>query len=201
MAKKQKKTAKEAEEPELDYAASADAFFGSHEESDRDGNDDDDLSENDERVGDEEASSSEQSVDEQSAEGESESEEEEEEEPTPTNNDIAPPTSATGEPCSFDLRNLLALNTHQIDTTALYSKRKIAESGEKLTIAPESTGVVVNEDYLLRQATDGCTQLVTALWQLPIQRSDAGPMAVLPSYEEVKIPRALVRTLMATIML
>lgn len=107
--------------------------------------------------------------------------------------------SATGEQCTFDLRNLLAMNSHQVDTSKLYAassgkaaKKKMKEAqAEKLTIVPAMAGGV-DEEYLLEKATDGCTQLIAALWQLPVERSDAGPMATLPSYDESRIPRTLV---------
>ena len=66
-------------------------------------------------------------------------------------------------------------------------------AAEAVTIPTDSSlDVVVDEEYLLRKATDGCTQLISSLWQLPVERSDAGMMVQLPSYEEIKIPRALV---------
>jgi hypothetical protein len=144
----------------------------------------------------EEQDSSEDSEEEEEEdEGSDEEEEDNEQEKRATANklDITPIASATGEQCTFDLRNLLAMNSHQVSTAALYStKTKKPSSDEKLTIAPTGLGVSINEDYILEKATDGCAQLLGALWQMPIERSDAGPMVFLPSWDEIKIPRALV---------
>jgi hypothetical protein len=113
-------------------------------------------------------------------------------------------SSSEAEACTFDLRNLLAMNTHQVDTVALYKqppKMNKALSGDDdddgktITIPGDSMPAVANDDALLRMATDGCRQLIAALWQLPVERSDAGPLVTLPGYEEVRIPRALVRYL------
>jgi hypothetical protein len=53
-------------------------------------------------------------------------------------------------------------------------------------------GFSVQENFLLSKATTGCTQLVHALFQLPTEMSDAGPLVQLPHYDEVVLPRALV---------
>ena len=107
--------------------------------------------------------------------------------------------SGTEEPCTFDLRNLLAMSSYPIDATQLYSNK--IGSGKKTSAAviastkhiilPQST--TVNEEYLLQKSVEGCNQLIAALWQLPVERSDAGPMVMLPTYDESKIPRKLVR--------
>jgi hypothetical protein len=109
-------------------------------------------------------------------------------------------SSSEAEACTFDLRNLLAMNTHQVDTVALYKqppKKSKAlsdgDDGKTITIPGDSMPAVANDDALLQMATDGCRQLIAALWQLPVERSDAGPLVTLPGYEEVRIPRALVR--------
>jgi hypothetical protein len=97
-----------------------------------------------------------------------------------------------GEQCTFDLCNLLAVNSHQVAVSKLYSKAR-KEDAEHITIpSTEALSVLVNEAHLLEKATDGCTQLIHALWQLPTDRSDAGPMVSLPSYSEIKLPRQLV---------
>ena len=103
----------------------------------------------------------------------------------------------TEEPCTFDLRNLLAMRSYPMDSAQLYNKKgsinKSVATGmqTKHVILPQST--VVNEEYLLQKAVEGCNQLITALWQLPVERSDAGPMVILPTYDESKVPRKLVR--------
>jgi len=123
--------------------------------------------------------------------------------------------SFSNENCSFDLRNLLALNSHNIDTRTLYNNKNKGGRDEKLTISPYdnddfatntkkknssvSAGAKacmkycdsINEQYLLQKATDGCTQLLDSLWRLPIKNSDVGPMVTLPTYDEITLPRAL----------
>jgi DNA-directed RNA polymerase subunit delta len=182
-------------QPSDDYAADNSGEM-SHEDEDNDSNDDDD--DDDEAV---EGNPMEEESDSEDAEGmeeeESSDEDEGEEEKRAAANSlqINPVASATGESCTFDLRNLLAMNVHQVSSATLYSasnKAKKTASDENITIAPSGLGVFVNEDYILEKATDGCAQLLGALWQLPMTRSDAGPMAFLPSYDEIKIPRALV---------
>ena len=106
--------------------------------------------------------------------------------------------SASGERCTFDLHNLLAMNAHQIDTSLLYSTPSKKTTDQKLAIPGEQLGVEINEEYLREKASDGCAQLVAALWQLPVERSDAGPMVSLPLFDASKIPRALVSGLDAT---
>ena len=76
---------------------------------------------------------------------------------------------------------------------------KSKSSGEaNVSISLSETGrdgLMVNEDYLLSTATAGCTQIIKALWELPTEQSDAGPLVTLPHYDEVKLPRALVSLL------
>lgn len=91
------------------------------------------------------------------------------------------------EGCSFDLRNLTAVNSHPLQETQLFKKKGKKEEGA-LTIG---TSNALNDEYLLQKATEGATQLIEALWQLPTQRSDAGPLMTLPTYNALEIPRAL----------
>jgi hypothetical protein len=103
---------------------------------------------------------------------------------------------------TLDLRNLIAVNSHQMDYGELHRTTKSTVDGkggknnstadEKLTIDAEH--VRVNEDYLLQKASEGCVQLLTGLWSLDTQKSDAGPMAILPSFFEIPTPRSLVST-------
>ena len=100
--------------------------------------------------------------------------------------------AGTEEPCTFDLRNLFAISSYPIDSTKLYRRNGNQKNAStKHVIIPQST--VVNEEYLLQKSVEGCNQLITALWQLPVERSDAGPMVMLPTYDDSKIPRKLVR--------
>lgn len=140
----------------------------------------------------------EESSEEESAGGDDEdmnddSEEDDEDDNGPVT--IKPVASATGEQCTFDLRNLLALNSHQVETAKLYKKKGRNEGEDGITIPGEKLQVIINEDHLLEKATDGCTQLIHALWQLPTERSDTGPLVVLPSYSETLLPRQLVSCL------
>jgi hypothetical protein len=102
--------------------------------------------------------------------------------------------SATGESCTFDLRNLLAMNSHQINAEKLYNAKISSNRTEvdNATIPWTGGKLFPNEDYLLEKAVDGCSQLVSAIWQLPVERSDAGPLVHLPGYDESRIPRTLV---------
>lgn len=160
---------------------------------------DDDLSEHDE--GDKDSTASSSNAEENDNEDESEDassssveREDDEEEESPSGDqgvNMADPSLSSGEACTFDLRNLVAINSHQVSSASLYksSKKQIEQD---ITIPPENLGVIVDEELLLEKASEGCTQLLGALWKLPIERSDAGPMVTLPGYFEMKIPRALV---------
>jgi hypothetical protein len=106
--------------------------------------------------------------------------------------------SQATETYTFDLRNVLAVGTDQLATSSLYnnniSSRKMnATSDATISIPLTDSGLAVNEEFLLQTATSGCTQLIRALWQLPTEQSDAGPLVTLPSYDEIRLPRALVR--------
>jgi hypothetical protein len=139
-------------------------------------------------MGDDE-SEDEDGSDESGDEDEDESGDEEERKPVLN----APAIMKGGEQYTFDLRNLLAVNSHQIATKSLLSSKKSPNADENLTISLDmGHDLDVNEEFLLVKASEGCTELIQALWQLPTERSDAGPMVNLPSYDEIKLPRALV---------
>lgn len=92
------------------------------------------------------------------------------------------------ENCTLDLRNLLAINSHQVNYRALYQQGKSDDGA--LTI--NTVGFQkANEDHLLEKATEGCSQLLKGLWELETEKTDAGPLAVLPSYFVNKTPREL----------
>ena len=116
------------------------------------------------------------------------------------------------ESCTLDLRNLTAINSHQVNTATLYksqadNKKKgtkgkkkndlmaAAAMGDKLsaTIPPTDTTTIINEDQLLETAREGCQQILRGLWSLETERTDAGPMGLLPQQFEIKTPRELVR--------
>lgn len=111
----------------------------------------------------------------------------------PTN--IVPSSGAT-EQCTFDLGNLLAHNTHQLNPAQVYDRKSNNSKLDKTwysstTIEGDARQLPrVNEDLLLRKAAEGTTQLLRELWKLPIENTDVGPMAKLPSVE-TKLPRAL----------
>jgi hypothetical protein len=100
------------------------------------------------------------------------------------------------EICTFDMHNLVAVNSHQIASNSLYdvssSKKNPSISPDSGITIPLSSALNINEEFLLAKATEGCAQLVQALWMLSTEKSDAGPLASLPLYDEIRIPRALV---------
>lgn len=106
-------------------------------------------------------------------------------------NDIAIAVNKNSEQCIFDLRNMLAVNSDQIPSKSLYSKK--AATNEEIISIPLDKGheLAVDESFLLSRATLGCTQLVDALFRLPTERSDAGPLVQLPHFDEMTLPRAL----------
>lgn len=84
-------------------------------------------------------------------------------------------TQTTAEPCTFDLRNLTAINSHQVDTTQ-----------------------VTSDEYLLQKASEATQQLLKELWALPLDKSDANNTkggheicAILPSQSMISLPRVL----------
>jgi len=115
------------------------------------------------------------------------------------------------ETCTLDLRNLTAINSHQVNTATLYKqqadtkkkgkkkKKKAAEDdllaamGDKVgaTIPPIDLTTIINEDQLLETAREGCQQILKGLWSLDSEKTDAGPMGVLPQQFEIKTPREL----------
>mmetsp|Transcript_15258 Transcript_15258/g.21259 ORF Transcript_15258/g.21259 Transcript_15258/m.21259 type:complete len:469 (+) Transcript_15258:94-1500(+) len=101
------------------------------------------------------------------------------------------PAITSGEGCTFDMKNLIAINSHQVSSASLYKKTKSKNEEESLTIPPDSLGVSINEDLLMEKANEGCTQLLSALWQLPMEKSDTGPVVTLPGYFEIATPRSL----------
>jgi Ribosome biogenesis regulatory protein (RRS1) len=181
------------DEEEDDHDAGSDG--GRSSDEDGGGSDGDSVSEGGESEGSEEGSGSSDESDGDNLDDEDD--EDAQGRPVDPSKAVRSASSSHPEACTFDLRNLLAMNTHQVDTVALYKqppKTKVpSDEGKAITIPGDSMPAVANDDVLLRMATDGCQQLIAALWQLPVERSDAGPLVTLPGYEEVRIPRALVR--------
>lgn len=150
-----------------------------------DDDDDDDVSSNNDEEVDVESEESE-SFDGESGDG---SDSDNEDNPV-EENEVDKSVMNGTEKCEMDLRNLTAFNTHQINHSALYSKQCVS-SEEKVTI-PVNGNKVANEGYLLEKAMEGCSQLLSGLWTLDTEKTDAGPLAVLPSYFQTVTPRALV---------
>ena len=109
----------------------------------------------------------------------------------------APSSLMQAEAYTFDLRNMLAINTDQLAMGTFYDIKKsnhANESNIEIPLDPvRGKSLGVNEDYLLSKATDGCTKLIQSLWALPTEMSDAGPLVTLPTYDEIRLPRAMVR--------
>lgn len=109
----------------------------------------------------------------------------------PETGDISQNINTGAEQCIFDLRNMLAVNSDQIALSSLYDNNT-SNSEENITIPLDKAhNLEVDEKFLLSKATKGCTQLIHALFQLPQEKSDAGPMALLPHYDEIRLPRKL----------
>lgn len=95
------------------------------------------------------------------------------------------------EKCSLDLRNLLAMNSHQVNHRLLYKKESSNNEDDKTTIFTKGM-MKANEEYLLQKASEGCSQILAGLWSLDKEKSEAGPMAILPTYFQLVTPRELV---------
>lgn len=183
-----KKTKGTASDDEIDYGAVADIHAGDDEVEDEVEPSKNQINEDEDNDIDDGESSS--SVDEdldEDAEEHIEDESEEDNEVYPSNNVVV---DGGDEPCTFDLRNLLAFNAHAIDTAVLYAANKKLNR-ERATIPSQ---ISVDESHLYRKAQAGCKQLIAALWQLPTERSDVGPMVKLPANDDSRVPRALVCT-------
>lgn len=103
--------------------------------------------------------------------------------------------SLSSEQYTFDLRNMLAVNTDQLPSNSLYTDKSKTSDEKNISIPLDAGhGLNLDEEYLLTKATAGCSELIRALWQLPTEQGDAGPLVTLPSYDEIRLPRALVRT-------
>lgn len=168
------------------------------DDDDEEGGDDD--ADGDDIVEDEEGEEDSEDLDDEDMENDDDDEDDDDEEDAIKGEELqrvaktlTPSTSSIGEQCTFDIRNLLAMNTHQISVNDLYTATSKKSKDEKVTIPGDKLPVTVNEAHLLEKALDGCTQLVSVLWQLPTEQSDVGPLISLPPYDEIKLPRALVR--------
>ena len=178
--KNSKKVVQKAVEPEPESSDEEEADLETMErmlDSDSEGTSEEDVSNNQEE---EEASSEEDGEDESEVEDES-SEDEVEDEDVVMGGD---------EKCNIDLRNLVAFNTHQMNHKALFQKQSKVDNGET-TILVDGI-MIADEGHLMEKASEGCTQLLADLWKLDSEKTDAGPLAILPSYFTTVTPRALV---------
>ncbi|KAL7461101.1 hypothetical protein ACHAXS_001534 [Conticribra weissflogii] len=177
-----------------------------HEEgSDEDGGEDDSdddgsASENDEEEEEEEEVEDEEEKEEEEEDEEMSDENERKKNGNSSSSSSSLPSDGT-EKCTFDLTNLLAFNTHQINSAQLYSsasKSKLDKewyTSANATIA-SSLPHPVNEALLLEKAAAGTTQLLRELWSLPMEKksSDVGLMAKLTAADAsaaFKLPRSL----------
>jgi len=84
------------------------------------------------------------------------------------------------ELCTFDIPNIVAINSRQVSEAALYPA------------GPGSS--VADDDFLLRKTFEATQQLIGELWSLPTMPSDVGPLALLQNATSsglVDIPREL----------
>lgn len=223
-----KPVAKEEEKVEVNYAETADSFATDEQveedederendmdDSSEEGNEDANSSENesDEDVEEEEEEDDDDDDDDDddvealfkgasavNDDGDENSESDGDDEGEEAKRNEPPKVTAKSGPeqCNFDLKNLTAMNSHQIPVSSLYSKKKAR--GEESISIPLDQGheLQVNEEFLLDRASSGCAQLISAIWQLPVEASDAGPLVTLPGYDEITIPRAMVSVTSAT---
>ena len=188
------------EEEEASTSSSAieeeDQVMAEDSEGESSGSDDDDMSDEGSSSG------SEQSEDDDDASGSEEEGGDEQHIRDASNNDNGSSDVINNtEHCTFDLNNLLAFNTHQINAAELYQRKgksnKLNQEwyGNLPTISSAASTQIlpaVNEALLLSKAAEGTTQLLQELWKLPTEKTDVGPMAKLPSGGETKLPRSLV---------
>lgn len=169
-----------------------------------------DGSDNDEEEGDEQMDEDSEEEEGESDDEEESDDDEEDDEEDGANADNKSSSIGVGggeaEQCTFDLHNLLAFNTHQINVAELYqppSSTQIKKLNDKewyatLPAIEATVGIlpgVVNESLLLAKAAEGTTQLLRELWRLPTEKTDVGSLARLPGAssrgEATKLPRSL----------
>ena len=160
-------------------------------DSDAEGTSEEDVADDqDEEVNQEEEASSEEDIEDEESESESDAEmkSSEDEEEDVEEEDVA---IGGDEKVNIDLRNLVAFNTHQVNHNELFKNQSMVDSEDPTTILVDGMKIA-NEEHLLEKACEGCSQLLVGLWKLDTEKTDVGPMAILPSYFETKTPRALV---------
>ncbi len=186
-ARKSNKSKQQKEEDELVEEDVQSESDDSEDNSDNDASESDSESEGDEDVA--------ASLFNRQAEDEDESDDDSDGDDSMEDNN-APSSSMQVEAYTFDLRNMLAINTDQLAIGTFYDTKKSKDANENNIEIPldpvRGKSLGVNEEYLLSKATDGCTKLIQSLWTLPTEMSDAGPLVTLPTYDEIRLPRAMV---------
>ena len=192
-----KKAMKQVEEPESSSEDEEQQYASSSSSGDESAGEDDDMRAMGYGENEEEDATSSDGDDDDDSEGDGDDDD------SDASDDDKEREIYTGEEgCTLDLRNLTAINSHQVNTQTLYKKSKknskkkqsSSDFDDKMlaTIPPAEGAVKVNEEQLLETAREGCTQILKGLWSLDTERTDAGPLAVLPQMFEIKTPRELV---------
>jgi len=190
----------EEERSEEEDAASSDSTADSDpvmEEGDDDDDDDDDAGSDDDGDDDAEIMSSDDERGEDTDEDAMDEEQEEESDSDDEERAAGAPRSSSApageEGHTFDLRNLTALNPHQVDASALYRGAAGEELDVTISSNPKTCGTYVppDESILMERARSGCTDLLRALWNVEKEKTDVGPLGVLPDKFVIATPRSL----------
>lgn len=203
--KKQAKKEEEETEAELmdidDVEKEAESSSSSEDEEDNNNDDQESEEEDDTSEEKDDDNDESESDDSEGEEDDDDDDEEEEDEEENTNNNIVQHQNnnfqspdLTSENCTFDLRNLVAVNNHEMDIQSLYatsSSNNDKEATKEYCITRKPGDYPANEDFLLKKASESCQQLIAALWILPKEQTDVGPLVTLPPKSEIPLPRAL----------
>eukprot|EP00934_Nitzschia_sp_Nitz4_P007587 Nitzschia sp. Nitz4//scaffold413_size9536//1760//3250//NITZ4_009094-RA/size9536-augustus-gene-0.18-mRNA-1//-1//CDS//3329551334//7577//frame0 len=195
MAKRSKKTVVESESSEEEEVEQG-VEEGEEEEESNDENDEEEESSDEEQDNENEVSNlfkGNEDDDDDEEEDDNSDDDGEDDEPAEGSALLAKPTMVGGvEQCTFDLRNMVAMNSHQVPASFLYTRAAKKDADGSITIPMDSGHELeVDEGFLLKKATAGCAQLIATIWQQPMEASDAGPLVTLPGYDEIRLPRAL----------
>jgi hypothetical protein len=144
---------------EVDYGAVADMHADDDDEAIMEEREDTAIETEDADIDDDESASSSGSDSDQviieEVEEESSGEEDDSDEANfPSNNVVV---DGGDEPCTFDLRNLLAVNAHPVDTAVLYAHKNQQQTGKDRVTIPSV--VAVDEKHLFLKAEAGCQQV------------------------------------------
>lgn len=111
-----------------------------------------------------------------------------------TTDHLTTPRQSDDEHCTYDLRNLLVMNGHQVDLRSLYEQQQndAMDGGDDECCIPLAhASSAANEEFLLKKVSEGCQKLISELWTLPTEKTDVGPLFMLPSNFVVALPREL----------